>query len=385
MRVQCGVLLGPSTFGQSPFFENYVFPYRYTMVLETFANLALVYYMFLLGLEIDLSLIRRSGTKALSISMAGIFTTFVAAIIFYSLAIKPNEGPLFSKESVKGVFWAAALGSTSFSDLVRILSDLKLLRTETGKTAMCAALITDLFTWLHVIIVISVFTKDGHYKLLAVTATFAFILVSWFLGRPALSWAISKTTEERNELSETHIWFAFVGVVLFGLITDACGAHSIVGAFVFGVIMPEGHAIRNMVVEKLGDFISAILMPLFYITSGLRTDFIYMKNFTNSTNLYIAIFGSCAVKIISTFVVSLFYSIPWKDGLALGILMNTKGILSLIVINAGRDMNVGYMHFYQFFLSCLCIYICMYERIVITDIYTLNCYRFWTTERSQSW
>lgn len=121
--MQCGLLLGPTGIGETWVSSNYLFPYRYALAPETFSNLSLIYYVFLVGLEIDLSLIKRSGTKAFSIAMAGILLPFLVAIFFYSKVIDAKKK--ISKNSFKGAFWAVALGATNFPDLVVILSELK--------------------------------------------------------------------------------------------------------------------------------------------------------------------------------------------------------------------------------------------------------------------
>lgn len=332
--MQCGALLNPLATGNSGF-KYYIFPYQYAMVVETFANLGLVYYIFLLGLEIDFSLVKRFGSKALSISIAGLVGTFFVAVCSISVRSRLKDDQN-TNENGEVMFWVVALGATSFSDLAKILSDLKLLRTETGMTAMSAAIITDLITWLYFIITVAYFVTEKH-RALSIISTLAFALISWFLARPILSWAVSKTSKQRNE---SHLWFAFIGVALFGTISDVLGAHSIVGAFIFGVIMPRSHGFSNMLTEKLDEFVSTILMPLFYFTSGLRTDIRYVVINVEMSFLFVTVLGNCAAKVISTYLVSLKYGMPTRDGLALGFLMNTKGIFPLIILNAARDMQV---------------------------------------------
>ncbi|OMO85884.1 Cation/H+ exchanger [Corchorus capsularis] len=129
------------------------------------------------------------------------------------------------------------------------------------------------------------------------------------------------------------------GIVLCGLITDACGSHSIVGAFMLGVVMPNEDIIKRKIVDKLDDFVAGILMPLFFLTNGLRTNARYMASKTSWMMIWMVIVVSWAAKVVSVFIVTLFYRMPPKEGLVLGLLMNTKGVLALIIINTGRNIK----------------------------------------------
>lgn len=172
-----------------------------------------------------------------------------------------------------------------------------------------------------------------------ILTTVMFVLLCIYVIRPGITWIFAKTVKS-GHVGDTHVWFILGGVVLCGLITDACGVHSITGAFLFGLSIPHDHIIRNMIEEKLHDFLSGILMPLFYIICGLRADIGYMLKFTDKFMMVLVICSSFLVKIVTTVIVSLFMQMPTRDALAIGALMNTKGTLSLVVLNAGRDTKV---------------------------------------------
>ncbi|GLT80654.1 hypothetical protein SLA2020_520830 [Shorea laevis] len=340
-HITCGVLLGPTFLGETDLARSYVIPYKTTMVLETFANLALVYYMFLVGLEMDFSLILGCGTKPLTFAIAGILLPLGVGFGLFFLALSNSHD--FDAEG--SMFWAIVLTSTNFPDLARVLANLKLLHSDIGRTAMCSAIISDLCSWLLLVVAISILNTSKYYALLSTTI---FVLVSVFLIRPALSWLIGCTSkgEQGNiYITDNHVWFILAGIVLFGFITDACGSHSIFGAFMFGVIMPQeyehehGNMIRSTVIEKLDDFVTGILMPLFFLVSGLRTDVAFMLSKTPWIIVMLVVVVSCAAKIASAFLVSLLYRMPPREGLALGLLMNTKGVLALVILNTGRNIK----------------------------------------------
>lgn len=300
------------------------------MVLDTFANLAQVYYMFLIGLEVNFSLILHSGTQAISVAAAGICFPFLLGFVLYFLVLNDPA-------DIRGsMFWAIVLTSTNFPALARMLSDLKLLRSNIGRIAMRSAIISDLCSWFLLVVALSIFNKNKYETLIS---TSVFTLICIYALRPTLSWLINQTSMGEN-VSDSHVWFILAGIVLCGFITDACGSHSIVGAFMFGVIMPQEDVIRSKVLEKLDDFVTEILLPLFFLTSGLRSDIRFMLDSTPWTTVLLVIVLSCVAKVVSVFFVSLRYNMPTQEGLALGLLMNTKGVMALIILNTGRDIKV---------------------------------------------
>lgn len=155
--LQCGLLFSPSVLGNTRFIIAHVFPYRFTMVLETFANLALVYNIFLLGLGMDLRMVRITELKPVIIAFTGLLVALPVGAFLYYL---PGNG--HPDKIISGcVFWSVALACTNFPDLARILADLKLLRSDMGRTAMCAAIVTDLCTWVLLVFGFASFSKSG--------------------------------------------------------------------------------------------------------------------------------------------------------------------------------------------------------------------------------
>ncbi|CAN8247657.1 unnamed protein product [Cochlearia groenlandica] len=334
-QILCGLLFSPSALGKNGYVVEHFFPYRFTMVLETFANLALVYNIFLLGLGMDLRMIKIKELKPVIIAIVGLLVALPAGTAFYFL---PGNGEA-DKILAGGLYWSVAFGCTNFPDLARILADLKLLRTDMGRTAMSAALITDLCTWILLVFAFACFSKSGTRNNMmpySLVSTIVFVIICIYVIRPGITWAFANTVKG-GHVGDTHIWFTLAGVVLCSLITDACGVQSITGAFLFGLSIPHGHIIRNMIEEKLHDFLSGILMPLFYIICGMRADIVYMFRYTSVGVLAFVITSSFLVKIVSTVLCSIFLRMPLRDGFAIGALMNTKGTMALVVLNAGRD------------------------------------------------
>ncbi|KAF8086966.1 hypothetical protein N665_0607s0026 [Sinapis alba] len=334
-QILCGLLFSPTVLGNNITVLNKYFPYKYTMVLETFANLALVYNIFLLGLGMDLRMIKIKQFKPMVIAIVGLVVALLAGAGLYYL---PGNGD-HDKILAGCLYWSVAFSCTNFPDLARILADLKLLRSDMGRTAMSASIITDLCTWALLFLGLVMFNKQGipnSMMLYALVSSIIFVFFCIYVIRPGVAWAFANTVKG-GHAGDTHVWYTLVGVVFCSLITDACGVTSITGAFLFGLSIPHDHIIRDMIEEKLHDYLSGILMPLFYIICGLRLDLGYLFDSTSIGMLVFVISSSFMVKILSTVICSVFLRMPLRDGFAVGALMNTKGTMALVILNAGRD------------------------------------------------
>ncbi|XP_071723621.1 cation/H(+) antiporter 15-like [Rutidosis leptorrhynchoides] len=350
-----GIILGP---GGVLFWNRSVitamFPFEGNQVMELVSNLALTYYMFLVGLEMDLAPIWNVGSKAICISLAGILPPIAAGIASMRIVRQDNDNELNMYGSI---YWAIALTVTSFPDVARLLSDLKLMQTDVGKTALISALLNDIASWTLLVVAVTVQSANlsaSHQSnwefYLKVVPTLVFIPFCWFVLRPLVSWLIkhsvdlsdSSSSSVEDKYTNLHVYSVITAVSLFGFITDSFGSHSMAGAFMFGLIIPPGE-LGTLVMEKIEDFVNGILLPIFFLTNGTRFNAVTMVGFIskkgNLTRFLSVIALSFSVKIISTCMVSLFLGFEILEGFTLGALMNTKGVLALIVVNAGRNLK----------------------------------------------
>lgn len=330
-----GILLGPSVLGRFEKFATHIFPLRSVMVLETMANIGLLYFLFLVGVEMDLQVIRRTGRKAISIAIGGMILPFIIGCVFTLIFQKDptvNQGPYV-------LFLGIALAVTAFPVLARILAELKLLNTEMGRIAMSAALVNDIFAWILLALAIALAETSANSlaSLWVILSSAAFVVICIFAVRPAIIWMI-KRTPEGESFSDFYICLILTGVMISGFVTDAIGTHSVFGAFVFGLIIPNG-PLGVTLIEKLEDFVSGLLLPLFFAISGLRTN---VDEITKVTWLGLAVIITlgCLGKVFGTAAVAHFYKMPLREGITLGLLMNTKGLVEMIVLNVGRDQKV---------------------------------------------
>ncbi|KAK1313786.1 Cation/H(+) antiporter 15 [Acorus calamus] len=336
-----GVLLGPSVLGRFDHFAANLFPLRSITVLETMAHLGLLYFLFLVGVEMDLAVLSRTGRRGLIVAISGMALPFAVGTSS-SFLLKPHV----SKNLHAGaflLFLGVAVSITAFPVLARILAELKLLNSELGRVAMSSALANDIAAWVLLALAIALTENDGGAatplaSLWVVLSGAAFVAFCFFALRPAVDWVIRRTPEG-EPFDEFYICTILTGVMVCGLITDAIGIHSVFGAFIFGLVIPNG-PLGTALIEKLEDFVSGILLPLFFAISGLRTNLAAITNPRTACFLVLVILVAGAAKIAGTLLVALFYSMPFREGLSLGVLMNTKGVIEMIVLNIGRDKQV---------------------------------------------
>ncbi|KAJ9177820.1 hypothetical protein P3X46_012992 [Hevea brasiliensis] len=337
-EIMGGIILGPSVLGRSKAFASIIFPLRSVMVLETMANVGLLYFLFLVGVEMDISVIKRTGKKAFVIAIAGMILPFFTGFAFSFLLHKERTNG--TKEGTFVLFLGVALSVTAFPVLARILAELKLINTELGRIAMSSALINDICAWILLCFAIAIAENDSASlaSIWVIFASAAFVVFCILVVRPAISWIIRRTPEGET-FSEFYICLILTGVMLSGFITDAIGTHSVFGAFVFGLVIPNG-PLGVTLIEKLEDFVSGLLLPLFFAMSGLKTNVGVIHGTTTWGLLALVIFLGIAGKVAGTIMVTIFYQMPIREGLTLGLLLNTKGLIEMIILNVGKDQRV---------------------------------------------
>ncbi|CAL5437039.1 unnamed protein product [Camellia sinensis] len=205
---------------------------------------------------------------------------------------------------------------------------------------MASALINDVCAWILLAIAIALAENDttSVAALWVIVSSIAFMVCCIFLVRPLVTWMM-KRTPEGEAISEFYVCLILTGVMVAGFITDAIGTHSVFGAFVFGLVIRNGQ-LSVTLVEKLKDFVSGLLLPLFFAMSGLKTIFLASTGAVTRGYLILVIVLAFLGKIAGALVVAMYYQMPFYEAFTLGLLMNTKGLVEMIVLNVGREQQV---------------------------------------------
>lgn len=338
-------MLGPSALGRYEKFLDTIFPKKSMTVLDTLANVGLLYFLFLVGLELDIRAIRRTGTNSLIIAVAGISLPFIlgigTSVVLRSTVNKGVSNIVFL------VFMGVALSITAFPVLARILAELKLLTTDVGRIAMSAAAVNDVVAWILLALAIALSGSDTSYlvSVWVLLCGTAFIVFSIFVLKPILS-VMARRSPEGEPVKELYICITLSIVLAAGLITDIIGIHALFGAFVVGIIIPKDGPFAGVMIEKIEDLVSGLFLPLYFASSGLKTNVATIEGAQSWGLLVLVIFTACFGKIVGTVVLAMLFKVPFIEALALGVLMNTKGLVELIVLNIGKDRKVISIYLY---------------------------------------
>lgn len=304
------------------------------------ANLGVTFYMFLVGLEMDITPLQKMGKTAFSIAIAGIIFPLIAGVGLHTAILK-HQASVRAPE-MGAYFWSIVLSLTSFPDLARALSDQKLMYTDLGKTALTAAAVCDLSCWSLLVVAVCIIT--GRKELHIAIPVMVCMTSLWFVLRPFIRKIVKKISHGSKDgpIPDNHIYFILSLVLLSGFITELCGAHSMFGAFMLGLMIPSGK-LGASIKDKVEEFIVGILLPPTFLVIGARTNFVFVFADVSVGMVLLVILLASLAKIVSTLLVCLYFKCPMRDGLALGVLMNTKGVLALIVLNEGRNMQVFFI------------------------------------------
>ncbi|XP_057970968.1 cation/H(+) antiporter 20 [Malania oleifera] len=342
-----GILLGPSLLGRNQAYLHLVFPSWSTPILESLASIGLLFFLFLVGLELDLSSVRRSGSRAATIAAVGISVPFLFSIGVSSVFRRVVGGTEQVGFSHFFVFMGVALSITAFPVLARILAELKLLTTDVGETTMAAAALNDVAAWILLALALALAGngQDGVHKsplisIWVLLSGVGFVVFMFVVIRPAMRWVARRASRVHDTVDEACICLTLAGVLVFGFVTDLMGLHSIFGAFIFGLSIPKGGQLAERLTVRIEDFVSGLLLPLYFASNGLKTDVTKMRGGVAWALLALVTGTACVGKIVGTFAVAMAWKIPARESLTLGVLMNTKGLVELIVLNIGKEKKV---------------------------------------------
>ncbi|XP_061351596.1 cation/H(+) antiporter 15-like [Gastrolobium bilobum] len=339
-QIFVGLLLTPPLIGRFTSVFEFIFPVNGVLNVEVLSHIGLIFYAFLSGLEMNLNTILNVKKKAASIALAGIIFPLVMAPVFYALHrnfFDSGAESLEQSTSNAYLIWTLVLTITGFPVLAHTLSELKLLYTGLGKAAFTTAMISDTYGWILFTLLVP-FSINGERAIYSVLSTIIFIVVCIFVLRPIILRYIDSKTE-KDEWDDDQLLFVVMGLFACSYVTDILGTHGIVGAFVYGLILPHGK-FADLVMSISDDFIGGFLAPLFFIGTGMRLMLLSIFHQAHWPLTVLVGLLLCVPKILSTLFATFFFGMRTRDGLALGLLLNTKGAMALIMLNIAWDRSI---------------------------------------------
>jgi Kef-type K+ transport system membrane component KefB/nucleotide-binding universal stress UspA family protein len=339
-EIIAGIMLGPSLLGLIfPTFAAALFPPETLPFLEILSQIGLIFFMFLIGLELNPKYLKGQLDIAILVSHVSILVPFslgaILALLLYPLL--SNNGVSFTAFAL---FLGAAMSITAFPVLARIITENNLQKSKLGTLALTCAAVDDVTAWCLLAVAIAITRTNSVVGAIptiiesAVYIAFMMVVVRWLLEK------LETHYKQTGKLSQLLLAVIYMGVVVSALITELIGIHLIFGAFILGAVMPKNQGLVQEIAEKTEDFILIFLLPVFFAYSGLRTQIGLLNQpslwLLCAAVLLVAIIG----KYVGTYAAARVSGIEKRDASALGWLMNTRGLTELIVLNIGLNLGV---------------------------------------------
>ncbi|KAI8642951.1 Sodium/hydrogen exchanger family-domain-containing protein [Parasitella parasitica] len=339
-EVIAGIVLGPTAMGRIPGFMDTIFPSESLPFLNLIATLGLVFFLFQVGLEVDLQVIRKDWHKSMVIAVAGMALPFGlgAAVSVGLYKLQDDDSINFGSFLL---FLGVAMSITAFPVLARILAELKLLRTKVGAITMASGLINDCTAWVLLALVVALLNSSGGIEALYVFLTaVGFTLFVVFIVGPLYRRLCLYTNSYENGPSPLLMTVTLMIVLLSAFVTDIIGVHAIFGGFIAGVIVPHDHDLSIKITEKIEDIVNILFLPLYFTLSGLKTQIGLLDTGTIWGYVILVIFLACFGKIVGCSAAAKLCGMTNRESVTVGFLMNCKGLVELIVLNIGHDSGV---------------------------------------------
>ena len=339
-EIIAGIVLGPSLLGlYFPEFSIALFPVESLGNLQFLSQIGLILFMFVIGMELDLKVLQNRAKEAIVISHASIVIPFALGIglayfVYYKFA---PEGIAFLPFAL---FMGIAMSITAFPVLARIVQERGIHKTKLGAIVITCAAADDITAWCLLAAVIAI-VKAGTFvsSLYVILLAIFYVIIMLFVVKPFLK-KIGELYGTKDKLNKPVVAIFFLTLIISSYCTEIIGIHALFGAFMTGVIMPDINKFRNVFIEKVEDVSVILLLPLFFVYTGLRTEIglindPYLWKVTGFIIL-VAVVG----KFFGSALAAKFVGQTWRDSFTIGALMNTRGLMELVVLNIGLDLKV---------------------------------------------
>lgn len=339
-EIIAGVVLGPSLFGlYFPNVSAYIFPVSSLHNIEVLSQIGLILFMFIVGLELNIKTIKKKANEAVIISHASIILPFgLGFVLAYFMYGEFTHGNIpFTSFAL---FMGIAMSITAFPVLARIVHERGINKTPLGPIVITCAAIDDITAWCILAAVIAI-VKAGSFasSIYVIIVAIAYVIFMFKLVRPFMK-RMAENFSSKKIMSKSLLIIYFLILFLSAYATEIIGIHALFGAFIAGVVMPTTMNFRENLTKKIEEIAVVIFLPLFFVYTGLRTEI----GLLNDIHLWMVCLAIIALAVIGKFVGSAlaarFVGINWKDSTVIGVLMNTRGLMELVVLNIGHDLGV---------------------------------------------
>lgn len=339
-EIIAGIVLGPSVLGSiAPGISGFLFPAASLSTLQFFSQIGLILFMFIIGMDIDLKLLGNRAPEAFLVSHASIvipFTLGMGLAYFIYTSVSPAGVPFLSF----ALFIGISMSITAFPVLARILQERNLMKTRVGVLAITCAAIDDISAWCLLAALIAI-VKAGSFvsSVYTILLSIIYVIIMLSVVKPFL-FRLGEIYTRKSGINKAVVAVFIITLLVSAYVTEIIGIHAVFGAFVAGVIMPPNVSFRKILIEKIEDLTIILLLPIFFVMSGLRTEI----GLISSAYLWkvagwviiIAVAGKFAGSALSL----KFVGQNWRNSLIIGALMNTRGLMQLVVLSIGYDLGV---------------------------------------------
>ncbi|MFN8337336.1 MAG: cation:proton antiporter [Cyclobacteriaceae bacterium] len=339
-EIVAGIVLGPSLLGLFfPEASAFLFAKESLPNLQFLSQVGLILFMYVIGMELDLKVLRNQAHDAVVISHASIVIPY-----FFGMGLAYYMYQEFAPANISflsfALFMGIAMSITAFPVLARIIQERDLTKTKLGSIAITCAAADDVTAWCILAAVIAI-VKAGTFvsALFTIGAALLYVLVMLFVIQPFLK-KVGNIYSNRETISKMIVALSFLVLLISAYVAEIIGIHALFGAFLAGVIMPANMNFRRVLMGKVEDVSLVLLLPLFFVFTGLRTQI----GLLNQAHLWgmcgFVVLTAVAGKFGGSAFAARFVGQSWKDSLSIGALMNTRGLMELIVLNIGYDLGI---------------------------------------------
>ncbi len=337
-EILAGIALGPSLLGRLwPEATAYLLPPEAAPALRIIAELGVILYMFLIGLELNAEPLRARAHATIAISHASIVTPFLLGAILALWLYEPLA-PAGRPFTSFALFMGVAMSITAFPVLARILTDRGMEKTELGVVALSCAAIDDVTAWCLLAFVVGVTRAEVGGAVQTIVLALVYIAAMLLVMRPIAARYFGQGADKHPQ-RRMAVW-VLVSLLLSALAAEWIGIHAIFGAFLWGAVIPHDSDVARDFREKLEDIVKILLLPAFFAYTGMRTEIGLVTGWQAwlvcGAIILVATFG----KFGGTLAAGWATGLSWQMSAALGVLMNTRGLMELIVLNVGLDLGV---------------------------------------------